>query len=393
MMESKNQTAFSLSELGCSFAGCFMSESYVQAFLLLLGLSVRQISLYGTLSYAAALFSYVALGLYRPRGQSYFAMFNAASYPMLLLPLALCLAPGVSWRYPMILAAAVIYQMSGAFRSVSLFSIIPTLFPRRYYGRLLARCSTIGCALGAAVSLVNALFIRGHSLGSYKALFAVSACLYLAAALAIRMMHPAEPMEQEVVHTRSGSLRDSLTARNLQLLAPHLLRGVATGGFYYFVVASFRRFELPAALQPLMVAVGVCGSVAGVYAFGWLEKRRVRTGRQIFAANAVCALCGVLTALNTSPALFFLLYFAYMLTNNLTANAVPTGVIYSTSIQDLPFISSARMLVMNAASCVMIPVWGRMLNAVPAWTVMLACGAVHLLTGAIFRRQYTDPLK
>ena len=159
------------------------------------------------------------------------------------------------------------------------------------------------------------------------------------------------------------------------------------------MVASFRRFELPAALQPLMVAVGVCGSVAGVYAFGWLEKRRVRTGRQIFAANAICALCGVLTAINTSPALFFLLYFAYMLTNNLTANAVPTGVIYSTSIQDLPFISSARMLVMNAASCVMIPVWGRMLNAVPAWTVMLACGAVHLLTGAIFRRQYTDPLK
>ena len=82
-----------------------------------------------------------------------------------------------------------------------------------------------------------------------------------------------------------------------------------------------------------------------------------------------------------------------MTTNNLTANAVPAGVIYSTPMGDLPFISSMRMLVMSGASCIMIPVWGRLLNAIPVWLVMLFCAGVHIATGAIFRAQYRDPLK
>ncbi|MBO4299191.1 MAG: hypothetical protein J5998_10350, partial [Clostridia bacterium] len=220
-MEQKNQTAFSLTELGCSFAGCFISESYVQAFFLLLGLSVRQISLYGTVCYAAALMSYVAFGMVRPRSNSYFNMFRTASLPMLLLPLTLCLAPGIAFRYPLILAAAFIYQTCGAFRTSSMFCIIPMLFPRRYYGRLLARCSTIGCALGAIVSIINALFVHSHSLASYEVLFAASACLYLFAALCIRMMHPIEPEEQEAPRTHGVSLRESFAPRSLRLLAPH----------------------------------------------------------------------------------------------------------------------------------------------------------------------------
>ena len=310
---------------------------------------------------------------------------------MLLLPLAFVLVPGISWRFPLILAAAFIYQVCGGFRSASMFCIVPTLFPRRYYGPLLAKCSTIGCALGALLSITNAVFIREQSMSSYSLLFAVSAGLYLAASLTIRLMRPLATAEEEA-RPGSLSLRASLTPRNLRLLSPHLLRGVATGGYYYFVVVSFRRLTLPVALQSLMVTAGVCGSVFGVFLFGRLDKR-IRTGDQIFLANVLCALCGVLTALNRSLVLFFILYFAYMATNNMTANAVPAGVIYSTPMDDLPFISSMRMLVMSGASCLMIPVWGWLLDALPAWSVMLLCAGVHIATGAIFRAQYRDPLK
>ena len=390
-MQERNQRAFFLNELSTSFAGCFLSESYVQAYLLMLGLGVGQISLYGSVSYAAALISYVTFLLYRPANGSYFALFNLSSYPLLLLPLALCLVPGVAWRFPVILIAVFIYQFCGGFRSATMFTVVPTLFPRRYYGSLLAKCSTLGCALGALISIVNALFVREQSMASYSVLFAVSAVLYLSGALSIRLMRPGEP-EEEKVHSGHAGLRASLTPQNFRLLAPHLLRGIAAGGYFYFVVASFNRLTLPAALQPLMVAAGVCGSVFGVFLFGRLEKR-LRTGDQIFLGNVVCALCGVLTALNRSPALFFVVYFVYMASNNLTANAVPAGVIYSTPMDNLPFISSMRMLVMSGATCLMIPVWGWLLNALPAWSVMLACAGVHIATGAIFKAQYRDSLK
>ena len=390
-MELRNQRAFFLNELGTSFAGCFLSESYVQAYLLLLGLSVGQISLYGSISYAAALISYVMFWLYKPANGSYFSMYSLSSFPLLLLPLALCLVPGISWRFPLILIAVFVFQFCGGFRSASVFTVIPTLFPRRHYGPLLAKCSTIGCSLGAAISIVNALFVKEQSMASYSVLFALSAGLYLTAALFIRLMRPGVPEEEEVRLKHAG-LRASLTPQNLWLLTPHFLRGIAMGGYYYFVVASFSRLTLPAALQPLMVAAGVCGSVFGVFLFGRLD-RRLKTGDQIFLANLFSALCGVLTALNRSPALFFVLYFAYMSSNNLTANAVPAGVIYSTPLDNLPFISSMRMLVLSGASCLTIPAWGWLLNVLPAWSVMLLCASVHITTGAIFRAQYRDPLK
>ena len=390
-MQRRNQRAFFLNELGTSFAGCFLSESYVQAYLLLLGLSVGQISLYGSVSYGAALISYVTFWLFKPVDGSYFAMYSLSSFPLLMLPLALCLVPGLSWRFPLILVAVFIYQFCGGLRSASMFTVVPTLFPRRHYGPLLAKCSTIGCSLGALISITNALFVKEQSMTSDSLLFALSACLYLAAALFIRLMRPGAP-EDEETRLRHAGLRASLTPQNLWLLTPHLLRGIAMGGYYYFVVASFSRLTLPAALQPLMVATGVCGSVFGVFMFGRLDQR-LKTGDQIFIANILCALCGVLSALNRSPALFFVLYFAYMSTNNLTANAVPAGVIYSTPMESLPFISSMRMLVLSSASCLTIPAWGWLLNALPAWSVMLLCAGVHIATGAIFRLQYRDPLK
>ena len=390
-MHERNQLAFSLTELSASFAGCFLSESYIQAFFLLIGLSVSQISLYGTLCYAAGLISYVAFGLIRSSDSFYFRLFRLASFPMALLPLVLCAAPGLPGVYWMILASAFLYHLCGGLRSSALFCIIPSLFPRRYYGRLLARCATIGCALGAVISIVNALFVREQSMLSCQILFGVSMALYLTSALTSRIMRLSEPAERDARHPKT-SLRDAFTAANARLLAPHLLRGVATGGYYYFMIASFQRMTMPGALQPLMVAVGVVGNVFGVYAFGWLEKR-MTTGSQIFFANVLSALCGVLTAINASPWLFFALYFLYMSSNNLTANAVPAGVIYATPAEQLPFISSMRMLVMSGASCVMIPVWGKMMDLMPVWIVMLLCAAVHVSTGCIFHRQYTDPLK
>jgi len=101
----------------------------------------------------------------------------------------------------------------------------------------------------------------------------------------------------------------------------------------------------------------------------------------------------VSTAFNSLPVMFFVLYFGYMAFKNLVDYAIPAGVMYSTPIEELPFISSMRMLMTSGGVTIFIPLFSNMLTAVPAWCVMLAGSMVFAAGGVIFKLQYTDALK
>ena len=180
--------------------------------------------------------------------------------------------------------------------------------------------------------------------------------------------------------------------RTAWILLPHLLRGIASGGFYYFVAVSMQRVTLSASGSSLIVTIGVIGSMMGSLAFMLLEKK-LRTGTITLIGNLTAGVCAVLTAFNQSPVLFFALYFSYMLFNIMSGYAIPAGVVYSVPAEELPFISSMRMLMMSVGSMVCIQLFSLMLTSCPAWTVMVISAAIYAAAGVIFRIQYTDALK
>ena len=386
-----NRTVFFFNEFFYTFGGSFMTESYVQAYLMLLGLSVGQISLYGTFSYAAALLSYAAFILYKPKNGSYFGMFRVSSLMIALLPAALFIAPEIPNALYLLLAAVFLYQLCIGLRASADYSVVPDLFPRKYYGKLMSRCGIAGSALGALVSVLNATLFKGAGLNSGRIQFAAAVVLYLTSAVCVRFFRPL-PREKTEENARAVSFSSHFTLHNLYLLLPHVLRGVTNAGFYYYVIVSFSRFELPAELQPLMVTVGILGSACGCFVFGKMDKT-LKTGKQILIANMVTAACALATAANGSAALFFILYFLYMLSSNVSNYAIPTGVMYLMPKEELPFISSARMLAMSGASCVLIPVWGSVLKILPSIGVMGLCAAIHVAAGVIFNFQLKDPLR
>ena len=389
--ERDNRTIFFWNEFFYTFGANFMTESYVQAYLLLLGLTDGQISLYGTFSYAAAFLSYAAFILYKPANDSYFGMFRVSSLLITVLPAALFIAPVLSAPLYLLLAAVFLYQFCIGLRASSDYSVVPDLFSRKYYGKLMSRCGIAGSAMGALVSVLNATLFKGAGINSGRILFFTAVVLYLTGAVCVRFLKPI-PHEKQEKAARSVSLASHFTLRNLYLLLPHLLRGVTNAGFYYYVIVSFSRFELPAQLQPLMVTVGIAGSACGCFVFGRMDKR-IKTGKQILIANAVTAACALATAANGSAVLFFLFYFLYMLSTNVANYAIPTGVMYLISKEELPFISSARMLAYSGASFALIPVWGSVLNGLPALWVMGICAAIHVAAGVIFNVQLKDPLR
>jgi MFS family permease len=355
-----------------------------------LGMDVQQIGLYGTLGYVASLAAYLLFNFFKPKDGSYLKPMFFAALCLILSPLMLILAGLVPKLLLLTIAGNALYQFMLGFRGSCDYSVVPTIFPRSHYGVLSSKCGMIGSGLAALVSMLTAsLTTGGNSLSGYMTIFVAAAAAMSISALAMKGYRP-HPVQDSVKRLeRKGG---KLTWQTAWMLLPHLLRGIANGGFYYFVVVSLEKVTLTASLSSLIVTVGVLGAMAGCFLFMKLEKH-MTTGRLILIGCVLCGMCAFLTTFNSLPVLFFALYFGYMAFKNIVDYAIPAGVMYSTPIEQLPFISSMRMLMTSGGVTVFIQVFSNMLSVVPSWTVMLISAAVFAAAGVIFRIQYTDALK
>lgn len=386
-----NEMVFLIVSVFYGLGTSFLSEGYIQAYLLDLGMNVQQIGLYGTLGNIGALASYALFGFFKPKNDNYRTPMFIMALGITILPVMLALISLAPQLAAVILLFSALHSFSQGFRASCDYCVVPTIMPRAHYGRLSGKCGMIGSGLAALVSAISASIMAGSGdLSGYMAIFIAAAVSLVISAAAIRFYKPMKIAEGEVKKADTTGKRLSL--RSVWILLPHLMRGISTGGFYYFVVISMQKVTLTASGSSLIVTIGVAGAMVGCLLFMFLEKR-MKTGMITLIGNLVAGLCALLTAFNAVPALFFLLYFGYMMFNNLSAYAIPAGVVYSVPAEELPFISSMRMLVMSIGTTVCIQLFSMLMTAWPAWTVMAISAAVYAAAGVIFRIQYTDALK
>lgn len=268
----------------------FLSEGYVQAYLLELGMGVREIGLYGTLGYVAALAAYALFAVYKPRSGGYLGAMFVAALMLAAFPLILTAAGGLAAPGVLVLTGGALYQFMLGFRGSCDYSAVPVIMPRASYGRLSGRCGMIGSGLAAAVSAMGAVVIAGqNAMTGYRAMFIAAAAALLISAAAIRGYRPSHHVDAQ---TRSARSVRRMSAKNAWILLPHLLRGIASGGFYYFVAISLDRVTLGASGSSLIVTVGVVGSMMGCLAFMQLEKR-MKTGAVTLIGNVGAGLCAL----------------------------------------------------------------------------------------------------
>ena len=369
----------------------FLSEGYVQAYMLDLGMSVQQIGLYGTLGNIGALSSYALFSFFRPKNDNYMTPMFIMALGIALLPILLALLSLAPQLAVILLLVSTVHSFALGFRASCDYCVVPTIMPRSQYGNLSGKCGMIGSGLAALVSAASASIMAGaDAMSGYMTIFLAAAASLIISATAIRFYKPALPTEEAVKKAKGKG--SSFSKRSAWILLPHLLRGISTGGFYYFVVVSMQRVTLSASGSSLIVTIGVVGAMVGCLLFMFLEKR-MKTGLITLIGNLIAGLCAVLTAFNTQPVLFFALYFGYMMFNNVSAYAIPAGVVYSVSAEELPFISSMRMLMMSCGSTVCIQLFSMLMSVWAAWTVMAIAAAVYAAAGVIFKLQYSDALK
>ncbi len=386
-----NETVFLIVSVFYGLGGSFLSEGYIQTYLLELGMSVQQIGLYGILGNAGAVASYALFSFYKPRNGSFLTPLFITSLGITIFPIVLALTSLVPRIGAALLLFNAAYQFLLGFRTSSDYCVVPMVMPRSHYGKLSSKCGMIGSGLAALVSVLSAAIMRDASaMSGYMTIFISAAAALLISAGAVRFYRP---MNTDGEMAQKADTRGKrLTRRSAWILFPHLLRGIACGGLYYYVVISLQRVTLSSSQSSLIVTIGVVGAMLGCAIFMFLEKY-MKTGTIILLSNAAVGLCALLTAFNVSPIWFLVIYFVYVTVNNTSCYAIPAGVVYVIPGEELPFISSMRMLMMTGGSTVFIQVFSMLMNVWPSWTVMAISALVYIAAGVVFKLQFTDTLK
>ena len=393
-VEQRNLRFHLVSNVFYIAASSFLAESYVQTYLLRLGVTEGGISAYGYASQVAAMIAYALFSGVNISKPGMWKRIVSMGFAMGVLPAALLLAGQTEGKAALgaALTGVVIFGFVSAYKSSGDYAIMPCLFRREQYARVSGLSGIFGGVAAALISLTANAMLRGGA--SYTPLFSMGVVLMMVSAWFYARLQPVAP-ESSAPEVKTGG-REVLARINTpayrKMMWPHLLRGIVTGAMYYFVLTGYRNISLNDAQSTFLITVSVVTNMVGCFVFIRVV-RRIRSGTLLLIAYSVCAIGMLAVPWVRTVGGFFALYIIYMIALVITQYSVPYGVLRSTKNEDLALISSSRMFVHNGDAALFIFLFGIIMNrASPVW--VMACGAAaSLIAGLQYKKQYRDELR
>ena len=393
-VEQRNLRFYLASHIFYYAAAGLVSENYVQTYLLRLGVTEGNISVYGYAAQIAAMVAYALFSGVSISKPGVWKRIMGLAFAMGVLPAALLLAGQAQGLAALGVAVVgvVVYSFSDAYKASGSYAIMPYLFRREQYARVSGLSGMFGGAAAALISLTASVMLRGGA--SYAPLFSVSLVLMLTSALLYARMRPAIPKPSATEEKTGGRqvLAKINTPAFRKIMLPHFFRGIATAAMYYFVLTGHRNVPLNDAQSTFLITASVLTNMTGCFVF-IRAVHRIRSGVLVVIAYSVCA-AGMLTVpwVRTVGA-FFALYIIYMIALVITQYSIPYGVLRSTKNEDLALISASRMFIHNVAAALFIFLFGIIMNRVSPVLVMACGAAAGLAAGVLYMAQFHDELR
>jgi len=395
--ERRNIAVYLLFSAMYGVATNICSEGYIQSYLLHLGFGTGGVRNYGIVAQlfpVAAYLIYTRLPLTKERMKK---IYTTVIFIMCVFPATLAAAGYIrSFRLAtvLVLSTAALYGFLNATRSVTEYNMTPYLFRRRLYANASSLASIVGGVIPVCVSLLTGFLMNRGGSGTYTLLFSISPAAFFIAALitfAYRL-DSAEPGQAPPLVSYAGVLKRLASKSMLKRLAPHFLRGVGMAGIYYIVPSALKNIRLGDSGETLLIVIPIAATIAGSSIFMLISKK-AGSGAVSLVSTAACSLLMPVLVLLTDKRAFFPLYLLFYIFNFMSQLSIPTGVLRSTPNEDLPLISSMRLLIMSGASSIFIFIFGSLPQAVAPVYIMIFAGAAFTLCGVVFRRLFSDHLK
>lgn len=381
-----------------TFAANFQSSGFATPFNVNdLGMSAFELSIASTVSAIASMVAYFLLSVCHMRNMK---------RVMIVSSFLLCLSPLMSILFlftgrtalviPLQCVIGAVFAVATACKSTCEYSITPLLFPRKDYGGMTAKCGIIGGIIAIGIGFVSTLFNQISSFQRYLLFFSIITIGYFLSALLIfryRTISNLEPKTAEEVKAPSKEKKNfsGNLLEKLWMLLPHLLRGIVNVGFGYIMIIALKNFTFSATGQSMLVTISSAALLIACSGFMKIEKH-MRSGLIILVSYVILALGGLLACTTKSEIVFLVVYCIYLMANHMKDYAIPVGVMYSVRMEDLPYISSVRMLVVSVAGLVLTTPVAALVDVKPILVISIT-SLLAIVTGAIFFIQYKDKYK
>ena len=371
------------------------SQGYVQSYLMGNGMSSGDLGIYGSFSQIFSIGAYLLFTFHKPT-KGYLRGYLTGRIIYSIYPLILLAAGIFAGNIPMMLGAVCISAGISGYTNASAFAcqncMIPMLFSRKAFGILQGRSGLIGGILTTIISMLAGIVLSDSDASAgYIAFFAGGAFIFLLSALSATFykMAPAPVEVEEKAHAKF-SAKAIFNKHFMYLMAPHFLRGVGAGGFYYYIYVSLQNITLSSFENSMLVTVSVAGSFISCIIFTKAIKMGVKTGVLVQYSQYICIATLLLTTYNKNNIVFFVLYFIEQIAFNIVGYLVPVGVMRSTKTEDLPLVTPIRMIMVNGGNSLFTFLWGQMFAFFPAILMMGISCIAYAGSAWLFRKQLTD---
>lgn len=393
--EKRNQNIYLIGKMLETIGMGLCSQGYVQAYLMGNGMSSGDLGVYGAFSQVFSIGAYLLFTFHKPT-KGYLRGYLTGRILYSLYPLILLAAGIFAGNIPMMLGAVCISAGISGYMNASAFAcqncMIPMLFSRKDFGILQGRSGLIGGILTTIISMLASFILsKSDETIGYIAFFAGGAFVFLISALSAVLYKMAPvPMEVEEKTNAKFSAKAIFNKHFMYLMAPHFLRGIGGGGFYYFIYVALQNITLTPMENSLLVTVSVAGSFISCIIFTKAIKMGVKTGVLVQYSQYICIATLLLTTYNKNNIVFFVLYFIEQIAFNIVGYLVPVGVMRSTKTEDLPLVTPIRMIMVNGGNSLSTFLWGQMFAFFPAIFMMGISCIAFAGSAQLFRKQLTD---
>lgn len=375
-----------------------IATGYVQSFLLSRGLTAGDYSMISFAGTAMSMLAYFLFTLYRPKNDNYFPTlkinsFLAVLYPLSLLACILLNAPAV--LIVMMISTAA-NSLVGAFKATAGYAVVPHLYPRSEYGPMMAKAGIGGCLIATVVSMIGSSVLDADAgTGGYALFFGIAALSFLITACIPLFYRPLKHEDEAPAASHASGLDMKKLVSRLKdrkfafRMLPHLIRGVGMASFGYLSLVGITNTRLTASQSGYLVTIGVAAQLIGNFLLLKMSKK-LSSGVITLAGMGVQAACLlIMPFVHDNVFLMFAILFIASLASIVGDTGVPMGVVQSTSSDDLPLVSSLRMLACSGTSCLFVLILGRMIEHAAFWALAIGAAA-YIAAGLLYWRQFTD---
>jgi hypothetical protein len=384
----------------------FSSVTFVQSFMLRMGLNSTNIGAIGFIGQLFVIAGYLIFIGDASRGKQIQKRYFRTVLFYCLTPAVLILTgiyvnrvgqQGLSLALVVIMAATAAQNIIAAHNMILTTKMLVKVIDVKFLGQLFGIAGVIGNILGAVISMISTMFMQknGYPKGFYL-VFAVAMLFFIINAVIVSRLRIIYNKDEE------GSRIDEYIERknripvlnvrklwsNLQirsLFLPNILRGIGLAGPYYIMTIGKKNLDLPVVYSNYIATAIIFGTVLGNIIFSFAINR-FPTGKVVFAGTVLSALSLVLLCVSRSPVLFLILNFVLVVGQIQVDTGVPTGMYRNMPESMLGAVTGIRMLFMSVGAALSILAGGYILDHFNVIPFILVLVAAQIASSLLFHK-------